>query len=480
MRKSNWIDLLREGRAVYTVILVLGIGLHAIDVFIIATVMPAVVADIGGDAFYAWSTMLYMIASIIGAASGGPLKAALGARKGYSLAGLLFLAGTVGCAISPTMPILLIARVVQGFGGGLLIAQSMALVRELYPQELRTRVLALISGIWGVAALIGPLFGGGFAELGWWRGAFWAGAPIILMFVGLAWWSLPASAPAASIPRFPIRRLVLLGAGVLCVGVTSTIEQPALQIGLLIAAVAMVGKTFRLDAGSANPLFPSNPLSVRSPVGTGYWIFFLLSITHTAIGIFLPLVLQVLHGATPLVAGYFNGVLALSWTAAAFLTSGWRGRGEAAALVGGPCLAVCGLVGLAIGVTDASLTVIALLVAMLGLGIGMCNLHLTASTMALAAPGEESLTASSIPTMRALGIAFGSAIAGLVANSAGLARGISPETVASAITWVNATTALAPAAAVLLALRLVRLSRHRAAAPLPAVEPRPSGDGSSL
>jgi len=464
MRASDWIELLREGRAVFTAILVLAIGLHAIDVFVIVTVMPAVVADIGGATFYAWSTMLYMVASIVGAASGGPLKAALGARKGYSLAGLVFLAGTVGCAVSPSMAALLIARVVQGVGGGLLIAQSMALVRELYPPELRTRVLALISGMWGVAALIGPLFGGGFAEIGWWRGAFWAGAPIIVTFTLLAWRSLPATAPAEAIPPFPIRRLALLGAGVLCVGATSTIEGLAVQAALLLAAVLMVGRTFRLDAGSENPLFPSDPLSLLSPVGTAYWMFFLLSITHTAIGIFLPLILQVLHGVTPLVAGYFNGVLALSWTAASFLTAGWRGRAQPVALIGGPCIAALGLTGLAIGITSAPLSVIAGLVAMVGLGVGMCTLHLTATTMAAAARGEESLTASSIPTVRSLGIAFGSAGAGLVANTAGLARGISPETVANAAIWGDGVAILPPVAAALLALRVVRLRRHAAAA----------------
>jgi len=84
--------------------------------------------------------------------------------------------------------------------------------------------------------------------------------------------------------------------------------------------------------------------------------------------------------------------------------------------------------------------------------------------MAAAARGEESLTASSIPTVRSLGIAFGSAGAGLVANTAGLARGISPETVANAAIWVDGVAILAPVAAALLALRVVRLRHHAAAA----------------
>ncbi|GIK96868.1 MAG: MFS transporter [Alphaproteobacteria bacterium] len=455
-----WRDVLGEGRAVYTAILNLGIGLHAIDVFIISTVMPAVVDDIGGAAYYAWSTMLYMVASIIGAASGGPVKAALGPRHGYVVAGLLFLLGSAGCGASPDMLVLLAMRTVQGFGGGLLLAQSMALVGELYPAALRTRILALISGVWGVAALIGPMIGGVFAELDWWRGAFWASLPVILAFTWLAWRSLPTSGRPGSIPVFPVRRLGLLGAGVLCVGLASTIENRAGMAGLVALAFILVGLTLRLDHAADNRLFPSHPASLRSPVGTAFWIFFLTSITHVAVGVFLPLVLQVVHGVSPLAAGYFNAVLAVAWTTSAFVTAHWRGRAVALALIGGQALSFIGMAGLALGTVTLDPLAIACLTATVGFGVGSCNLHLTAATMRNALPGEESITASSIPTMRSLGIAFGAAGAGLIANLAGLGQGISVETVARAVTWVDSATALAPAAAILLALRVVALQRR--------------------
>lgn len=464
--RAGWAELLSDGRALYTVILNLGIGLHAIDVFIISTVMPAVVDDIGGEKFYAWSTMLYMVASIIGSASGGPVKAALGPRHGYVVAGLIFLAGTAGCGASPSMGTLLVMRTLQGYGGGLLLAQSMGLVGELYPANLRTRILALVSGVWGVAALIGPMVGGVFAEIGWWRGAFWASLPIILIFTGLAWRSLPAEGGHGKAPRFPIRRLALLGAGVLCVGLASTLENHLAMAVLVLAAIGMVGMTFRLDGKAkleaGNRLFPSHPASLRSPVGTAFWVFFMSSITHTAIGVFLPLGLQVVHGVTPLVAGYFNAILAVSWTAASFLTAHWRGRGEAAALVGGQVLSFTGMAGLALGFAHLPPSLIGCLTALVGFGIGSCNLHLTSATMRSALPGEESITASSIPSIRSLGIAFGAAGVGLIANLAGLGGGISVATVSRAIAWVDGVAALAPASAILLTLRVAVLHRRAA------------------
>ena len=73
----------------------------------------------------------------------------------------------------------------------------MALVSSLFEPRLRTRVLALYQGTWMVAQLFGPVIGGVFAEIGWWRGSFWAMVPIIIFFALLAWLKLPDAEPAA-------------------------------------------------------------------------------------------------------------------------------------------------------------------------------------------------------------------------------------------------------------------------------------------
>ena len=78
---------------------------------------------------------------------------------------------------------------------------------------------------------------------------------------------------------------------------------------------------------------------------------------------------------------------------------------------------------------------------------------------------EETLTAASIPTVRSLGIALGSALAGLVANNAGLAAGVTPETVASAANWVLGLAIIAPACMLLAGSRFLQLNRRGAPAP---------------
>ncbi|MBM3225227.1 MAG: MFS transporter [Candidatus Tectomicrobia bacterium] len=245
MATATWGALCREGRAAPTILLTLSVGIHAIDVFIIATVLPSVVEEIGGAAFYAWSTMLYVVASILGAAGGGLARARWDVRRSYTLGTVLFLVGSLGCALASSMAWLLLARGLQGLGGGMLMALSYGMVGELYPESLRPRMFSLISGMWGAAALLGPSIGGIFAALGWWRGAFWSALPVIGGLAALAWLTLPATThprlPTAGRP--PWQRLTLLGLGVLAVAWSG-------QVGGALAATRMVRHGGRLhDAG---------------------------------------------------------------------------------------------------------------------------------------------------------------------------------------------------------------------------------------
>jgi predicted MFS family arabinose efflux permease len=129
---------------------------------------------------------------------------------------------------------------------------------------------------------------------------------------------------------------------------------------------------------------------------------------------------------------------------------------------------VIGLAGLAFGVTTLSPYAIAALNGLVGIGLGSSNLHVVAAAMRHAAPGEESITASSIPTMRSLGIAFGAAAAGAVANAAGLTDALGKADVARAVTLVLSWGTLAPLCGFVFVLRFITLlPRNRPAPAIP-------------
>jgi MFS family permease len=456
---ASWSALFHGCHLAYTALLTLGVGVHAFGIHLVATVLPSVVADIGGTAFYAWATMLFIMASIMGTACGGLIKSRLDLRRGYLMGVLVVLVGTAGCAVAPRMAVLLLARAFQGFGSGLLVALAYSMVNEFYAEALRARALSAISGIWGVAALLGPMVGGVFAASGWWRGAFWAAIPVLILLAGLAWRTLPRLAVKGAAERgsFPAARLTLLGLGVLCVAASGHVTPIGWRLALMSSAVALVGYAFRLDGRATTRLFPLRPLSLRTLGGTSSWIFFMFGITTSVVTVFMPLVLHVLHGVSLLSAGYINALLSLTWTVLALCSASLHDRQIRQVVWLGPLLMLVGVVGLKVCVVDGPLLMLGVFVALIGAGIGLCFAHISSWTMATAQAGEGALAASSIPTIQALGIAFGAATAGLVANTAGLVMGIAPEAVASAARWVYQLGVLPSAITMVLAARLLWL-----------------------
>jgi len=452
---TGWADMFRGMRGVYTILLNVGIGVHAIDIFVITTVMPAVVAEIGGVEFYAWTTMLYMVGTVIGAASGQYARALLGRRKGYVAAGLIFLVGALGCAAAPNMALLLIFRTLEGIGGGLLMSQSMTLVNDFYTGRLRTRVLATITTTWSIAAVVGPLIGGIWGNFGMWRGAFLTTSVLTVLFILAAWKIVPESDRGAR-RRLPYRRLLLLGISVVLVGGSGQFDDMYSKAGLIAAGVLCLVFTLRLDRVEEN-LFPRRVLSLFAPVGTAYWVFLLLSAAYTPMTIFLPLALQQIYSLDPLWIGYVLTVFSVAWTVGSIGTAGWNDRWTRIACAAGLMVTSASILGIAITLGDGSIWILTGFVTLSGIGVGMTNVHSISWALAAAGEAESRITASAAPAMRSIGIAYGAAIAGMIANAAGLTGGTDPETVKFALGWVFALGALVPLAGSLCVIRMYQL-----------------------
>ncbi len=456
---NGWREVIRGAGLVRLALILSCVSLHAMDIFFIATILPSVVADIQGVAFYAWPSALYVVASIMGAASGGILGSNLGLRRALTLAASVYLLGALICAVAPHMAVFLVGRTVQGLGGGLMLSLAYTMTRQLFPESLRPRVFALMSVMWGVGALVGPIVAGVFAQLGFWRGVFWLTVPVFLAVLALARRALPASAPAAKGAKLPWKRLLLLGAAVLCVTVSGQTDQPGLRSILILGAVSGVAGMLWLDHIADNPLLPSRPASLSHIVGTGYWTIFLLSFSFAPLGIFLPLLAQRLYDVPPSLAGYVSAALSIGWSAAAFAVAGAGPPVQRVLIVSGPLCLLAGIAGQGFFVVSGPLWALVAMVFLTGLGVGQCHAHITNRAMSSARPGEEALTAGAIPTMQSLGIAFGAATAGLLANVAGLSGGITAATLATVTDWIYGFALIPAGFAVLAALRLVWLIR---------------------
>ena len=95
IEKAPWGALLQGQNAAYTVMVMMGVLMHSLQILVIVSIMPTVVTEVGGGGYYVWASMLYQIGSIIGAASVGPVWARTGGRGAFMVAGGLFALGTL-------------------------------------------------------------------------------------------------------------------------------------------------------------------------------------------------------------------------------------------------------------------------------------------------------------------------------------------------------------------------------------------------
>ncbi len=462
VRKAPWSDLFRKGQGLYSTLVILGTMLHALQVLVMAIIMPTVVADIGGAEYYTWAAMLYTVGAIVGAAAVAPVWNTLGgARQGYTLSGVAFLAGTLGCALAPDMAWLNTARLVQGVAGGLLTGGSMALIGGLFPAALRTRILAIQQGTFTASHLLGPVMGGLFAQFGWWRGSFWGMVPFLALFSFLAWTRLPKRMGVDAVraqAAFPFLRLSMLSIAVFCVAAIGPVLDMRLRIVLAMASLALFTFVFRVDRRMPNKLYPSHALSVTRAVGLTLWVLLFMGLVQTTLSIFLPLLLQVVHGVPPIIVNLMNIVLSFAWTVGTFAVAGWSGRRERVALACGPLLMLAGLAGVVASTRSPNLALLSASCLLFGLGIGVHNVHLVSRAMAAALPGEERITASALTSIRSVGTALGAALMGVLANLAGLGNATDPRAVGGALAFVF-TANLAPLAlAAVSVLWLLRIS----------------------
>src|SRR5690349_5801333 len=225
--KGSWSEIFRNGLGLYSALVIGGIAMNATQMLVIAIIMPTIVRDIGGASFYTWAAMLYTIGSIVGGASTGMVWSRLGARRAYTLGAGVFALGTLGCALTPDIGTLIAARGVQGWAGGLVSGSGMALITGVFDARLRTRIIAISQSTFTACHLSGPVIGGLFAAMDWWRGSFWMMAPLMLAFAGIAYRKIPerlgGEDERSRFARVPFLRFGTLAAGVLCVAASGSV-----------------------------------------------------------------------------------------------------------------------------------------------------------------------------------------------------------------------------------------------------------------
>lgn len=408
------------------VVLAGGVLVGAVNIYVAASLLPTAAGDLGGERLYAWNMTAFLVAQVVATMFVSRMLSRHGNVGSYLVGFGVFAAGSVVCAVSPAMSVLLVGRGVHGLGAGLLTGLGFAVIHSALPPHLWARGSALISAMFGVGNFVGPALGGLFAQFGSWRLAFVvlaAVAVVMAMFVPRA---LPRSEGTQrerddrTVP-VPTVSLTLVVAAVGAVSVAGILENVAAMAVFIAVGLALVLAFVVAEKRSTVRVLPGSTYRSGSALR---WIY--LTIVFLASGVavetFLPLFSQHLGGLPPVAAGFFAAALSLGWSASQIVSSSARRERTIRLLhVAGPAVLAAGFAVLAsLQHHDASpLVVIVWLPVLLagGAGIGAAMPHLSVAAMSsTTGPEEGQQAAAAIATVLTIATAFGAAVAGLLVN----------------------------------------------------------------
>ena len=394
---------------------ILASSMAFIDGSALNVVLPTLQRELGATgAQLLWivNAYLLMLASLI--LVGGSLGDLYGRKRVFMVGIALFAAASLACGVAPTADLMIIARVVQGLGGALMVPGSLAMISAAFGPDRRGQAIGTWSAFTTITTVIGPILGGELGSLGLWRGVFFINIPLAVMALAALHFRVPESRDERAAPKLNYTGALLVTVGL--AGITyGLIEAPArglgdpLILGALIGGLAALVGFVIAQARGAHPMVPLHLFRARTFSGANLLTFFLYAALNVAF-FFLPLNLVQAQGYDEALAGRALLPFALLLT----LLSRWAGGlvdryGPRLPLTVGPLITAAGFFMLALpGLTGGPgefATTYLPAIAVIGAGMGVTVAPLTTAVM------------GSIPPSRA-GVASG--INNAVARTAGV------------------------------------------------------------
>ena len=396
----------------------LAIFMTAIDAYIVATAMPTIVADLGGFRLFSWAFAAYLLAQAVTIPIYGRLADLYGRKRVFFAGTSVFLLGSLLCGFAWGMVPLILFRVLQGAGAGAVQPIATTIIGDIYAPVERARMQGYVSGVFGVAAIIGPTLGAFVVEHVSWSLVFWVNLPIgAATFLMFGLFLHERREPRRHRIDYLGSVLLILGVGapmlaLVQVGNSDGVTLAALAVGGVIALAALAAHERR----AAEPMLPVMLWRNRVVV-VGCLAGFFNGALMMAISGFLPTYVQGAMGRNATAAGVVLAASSVSW-AFASMASGRlmiRTSYRLAASIGGFCLVAGSWVLITLepasGVLWAGFGAF-----ILGVGMGFCNTAFIVSIQASVDWNRRGMATSATMFMRIVGQSVGAAVFGAILN----------------------------------------------------------------
>ncbi|TYB67157.1 MFS transporter [Nonomuraea sp. PA05] len=402
--------------------ILLVVTLIAFEGMSVGVVMPAIAEELDALDLYGLSFSAFLIASLFMNVVAGLWSD----RRGYALpflAGVvLFAVGMALAGASGSAGMFLVARAVQGLGGGASIVALYVMIARVYAMEVRPKAFAAVSAAWVVPAMVGPSVAGFVGGQWGWRYVFYGIVPLVVpalvMLVPALRMGSPAEAQPGTGPRSRPVAMTLAatatagGAGLLLHGADR------LHLAAVTAGVETVAGLALLVYGLYR-LLPPGALRFRRGLSTTVLMRGFFSAAFFGVNAFIPLALQHVKGFDTTSAGIALTTGALGWSAGSWLQSRRPGEAHKRIRLGAGCVTVAILVCLLCvmpGVTGW-ISVPAWIVAGFGMGFGITTISITA--MKQSPVNEQGANSASLSVTDQLGSALSIGIGGALVNVIG-------------------------------------------------------------
>jgi EmrB/QacA subfamily drug resistance transporter len=394
--------------------------LAAADQTILASALPTIASNLGGFSDLSWVVVAYLLAATVAAPLYGHLGDHFGRQRMLLVALAVFTVASLGCALAPTLPLLIAARALQGLGGGGLMTMAQALIGEHVAPRERGRFAGYFATVFALASTSGPVLGAYLTEHFSWRAIFAVNLPLGLIAALLA--TRVPRAPRA--PRAAPFQPDVVGAVLFCASTVSLLF--ALSSAghrfawtswplycLLLVAILGYAALLRWEKRAAQPVIPVRFLRMPAIVRSDAVVVCFAATLFSTI-LYLPLYLQLGRGLGVGTSGLLLLPVTLSMVTSSAITGRLVTHTGLTTIFPqlGLTLAAAALLALAATVGTMPTAVVTSLTMFVGAGLGM--VMPPTQVMVQLAAGRESLGAAtgSISLSRALGGAIGVAVVG--------------------------------------------------------------------
>jgi EmrB/QacA subfamily drug resistance transporter len=398
-------------------ILALVLFMAALDQTVVGTALPRIAAEIGGLDWYSWVFAAYLVTTAAVTPVAGKLGDIYGRRRLLAVGIVEFVLSSLLAGLAPSMEALVVMRALQGVGAGMLAAGALAALGDLFPPAKLGKYNGMMSGVYALASLIGPILGGLITDLVGWRWVFLINLPVgaFALVVVLRRFHPPtrgrvdAAAEPLDVAGAALLILTLVAALLGISGLERVIDGSfALAVGGAAAAIVFGALFIRVERRAAAPILPLELLG-NSELRRLLALTVVSGAAIYAVGLFTPLLLQGPLGLSPSAAGLAMTPLVFALVGGG-VVGGVRlsrtGRYRRALLVGF-VLAAAGASLLAVTANSPTVALICVALGVVGAGAGISVPLLVSAAQNAVSYAQLGLATSLSKSARTLGGVIG-------------------------------------------------------------------------